>query len=313
MSILVSGSLVYDHIMNFPDSFRRHIMPEQIHILNVCFVVNKLERSWGGTAGNIAYTIKLLGAKPLIVSVIGKNGKEYMAYLKKRGISGKYIFYNNKQLTASAYITTDVDDNQITAFYGGPSNSAKEISISKVEEKINLALVSPTRKDIMMRHMEECAKKKIKTVFDPGQQITAFSGNELKKMISLAHFVIGNDYEIELVQKVTGWDNKKILNHAKNLIITLGERGSIIMTHDKRKVRVGVCKPKSLDDPTGAGDAYRAGFFTGYEQGLDLKTCGQMGAVASSYAIETYGTQEHFFTKAGFCERYKKTFGQELK
>lgn len=313
MSILVSGSLVYDHIMNFPDSFKRHIMPEQIHILNVCFVVNKLERSWGGTAGNIAYTMRLLGAKPLIVSAVGKDGKEYCAYLKKQGISDKYISHNNKQLTASAYITTDADDNQITAFYGGHSNPTQKISISKVKEKINLALVSPTRKDIMIRHMEECAKKKIKTVFDPGQQITVFSKKELQKMISLAHFVIGNDYEVKLIQKITGWDNKKILNHANHLIITLGERGSLIMTRNKKKVKVGVCKPKSLDDPTGAGDAYRAGFFTGYENGLDLKTCGQIGAVASSYAIETYGTQEHFFTKSEFCERYKKSFNEELK
>jgi adenosine kinase len=313
MSILVSGSLVYDHIMNFPDSFKNHIMPEQMHILNVCFMVDKLERSWGGTAGNIAFTMKMLGAEPLLLSVLGKDGRDYLEYMKDFGINTKYVLSDKKRVTASAYITTDADDNQIIAFFGGPLALAKEKSIREtIKEKFSLAIISPTDKEVMAQHLKECKEMGVKTIFDPGQQITAFSEIELKKMISQSEFVIGNDYEIKLLQERTGWSDEEILQNARVLITTLGERGSIIKTAEGETVSAGVCPPLSFDDPTGAGDAYRAGFFVGYEKGLDWKTCAQMGAVAASYAIETYGTQEHKFTKEEFCQRYKKTFKAEL-
>ncbi|KKP59253.1 MAG: Sugar kinase [Candidatus Magasanikbacteria bacterium GW2011_GWC2_34_16] len=313
MSILVSGSLVYDHIMNFPDSFKNHIMPEQIHILNVCFMVDKLERSWGGTAGNIAFTLKMLGGEPVVVSAVGKDGKDYVDYLRLCGIDAKNILTDDKQLTASAYITTDADDNQITAFYNGPLDLAKNISVRNLGNELAVALISPTHKEVMAQHLKECAELGIKAVFDPGQQMTAFSEIELKKMINQAYFVIGNDYEIKMLQTKTGWDAEELLKNTKVLITTLGERGSVIATADGEQIEVGICPPLSFDDPTGAGDAYRAGFFFGYEKGFDWKTCGQMGAVAASYAIETFGTQEHNFTKEEFRERYKKTFNEEIK
>lgn len=313
MAILVSGSLVYDHIMNFPDSFKNHILPDQLHILNVCFMVDKLERSWGGTAGNIAFTMKMLGGEPLVLSVLGKDGRDYLEYLKESGIKTNYILSDKKQSTASAYITTDADDNQITGFFGGPLGQAKERKISEVvKEKFSLAIISPTDKEVMMQHLKECKEMGIKTVFDPGQQITAFNEIELKKMVSQADFVIGNDYEIKLLSDRTGWSEKEILENTEFLVITLGEQGSIIKTAEGETITAGICPPLSFDDPTGAGDAYRAGFFVGYEKGKDLKTCGQMGAVAASYAIETYGTQEHKFTPAEFCERYEKTFKEKI-
>jgi len=313
MSILVSGSLSYDHIMNFPDSFKNHIMPEQIHILNVCFMVDKLERSWGGTGGNIAFTMKMLGGEPLLLSVLGKDGSDYLKYMKDFGIKTDYIISDTRLATASAFITTDADDNQITAFFGGPLSLAKDKKIvDVVKEKYNLALISPTDKDVMVQHIKECKEMGVKAIFDPGQQITAFSEIELKKMISQAEFVIGNDYEIKLLQDRTGWNEEEILKNTNVLITTLGEKGSIVKTADGETVTAGVCPPMSFDDPTGAGDAYRAGFFVGYEQGLDWKTCAQMGAVAASYAIETYGTQEHKFNKQEFCERYEKAFGEKL-
>lgn len=309
MSILVSGSLVYDHIMNFPDSFKNHILPDQLHILNVCFMVDKLERSWGGTAGNIAFTMKMLGGEPLVLSVLGKDGRDYLEYLKESGIKTDYILSDKKQSTASAYITTDVDDNQITGFFGGPLGQAKEHKIAEVvKEKFDLAIIAPTDKEVMMHHLKECKEMGVKTVFDPGQQTTAFSEIELKKMISESEFVIGNDYEIKLLQDRTGWSEKEILENTEYLIITLGEKGSVIKTAQGETITAGVCSPLSFDDPTGAGDAYRAGFFVGYEKGKDLKTCAQMGAVAASYAIETYGTQQHKFTKQEFCERYENIF-----
>ncbi len=309
MAILVTGSLVYDHIMNFPDSFKNHILPDQLHILNVCFMVDKLERSWGGTAGNIAFTMKMLGGEPLVLSVLGKDGRDYLEYFKESKIKTDYILSDKKQTTATAYITTDADDNQITGFFGGPLGQAKEKKIvDVVKEKFSLAIISPTDKEVMIQHLKECKEMGVKTVFDPGQQVTAFNEIELKKMISQADFVIGNDYEIKLLQDRTGWNEEEILKNTEFLITTLGEQGSVIKTAQGETITAGVCAPLSFDDPTGAGDAYRAGFFVGYEHGKDLKTCAQMGAVAASYAIEAYGTQEHKFTKQEFCERYERTF-----
>ncbi|MBU0545867.1 carbohydrate kinase family protein [Patescibacteria group bacterium] len=312
MSIVISGSLVHDHIMNFPDSFKNHIMPDQIHILNVSFIVDKLERSWGGTAGNIAYTMKLLGADPLIVSGVGKDGEEYLNHFKKYGMSTKYILEDKKQMTASAHITTDADDNQITAFFGGPLDLARDIEITAMRESLTLALISPTHKDTMIKHMLDAREKGVKAVFDPGQQITAFNEAELKKMISLAHFVIGNDYEMKLLQEKTGWDAQEILKNTKVLITTLGEKGSVIVTSEGETTEATCCAPQSYDDPTGAGDAYRAGFFVGFEQGYPFKTCAQMGSTAASYAIETFGTQAHEFTEKEFCDRYEKAFDEKI-
>ena len=312
MAIIVSGSLVYDHIMNFPDSFKNHIMPEQIHILNVCFMVDKVEKSWGGTAGNIAYTIKMLGGDPLLVSAVGKDGGDYLKHFKKNEIGTEYIKMDEKQLTASAFITTDADDNQITAFFNGPLGLAQEVELAAVKKDVKLALISPTHKDTMIKHMLDCKERGFKTVFDPGQQITAFSDVELKKMISAAYFVVGNDYEIKLLQERTGWDASEILKNTKVLITTLGERGSVVSTSEGEIVEAGSCAPNSFDDPTGAGDSYRAGFFVGYEMGRDWKTCAQMGGVAASYAIETFGTQEFNFSKEEFCARYEKAFGEKI-
>ncbi|EKD43463.1 MAG: hypothetical protein ACD_72C00262G0005, partial [uncultured bacterium] len=264
MAILVSGSLVYDHIMNFPDSFKNHIMPEQLHILNVCFMVDKLERSWGGTAGNIAYNVQMLGGEPLLVSVLGKDSRDYVEYLQKCGIKTDYVLIDKNQNTASANITTDVDDNQITAFFGGPLGQAKNQRLADfVKEKYNLTIVCPTDKEVMIQHVKESKEMGIKVIFDPGQQTPAFSGTELKQMISAADFVIGNDYEMKLIQERTEWSEKEILENTKCLIMTLGEKGSVIKTSEGEVVEVGVCAPLSVDDPTGAGDAYRAGFFVG--------------------------------------------------
>jgi len=310
MAILVSGSLVYDHIMNFPDSFKNHILPDQIHILNVCFMVDRLERSWGGTGGNIAFNIKSLGADPILVSAVGSDGRDYVNHLARHGLKTEQILVDQKRLTASAYITTDADDNQLTAFYNGPLDLAREVDVDKIEG-VSLAMISPTHKEVMKKHLKVYSEKKIKTVFDPGQQIAAFSEIELQQMISQSYFVIGNDYEIKFLQERTGWGTKEILNNAKVLITTLGERGSIVTTSDGEEVEIGACAPRSFDDPTGAGDAYRAGFFVGYEAGYNWKTCGQIGAVMASYAIEIYGTQVEF-TKEDFATRYEQAFKEKI-
>lgn len=312
MSILVSGSLAYDHIMNFQDRFKNHIVLENIHILNVSFPVDKMKRSWGGTAGNIAYNIKLLGEDPIIVSAVGKDGDRYLRRLRDLGIKTGYIIKDNGIFTASCYVTTDMDDNQISAFYNGPSFLASKINIAKIKEQMKLAIISPMKKEIMLKQIEQCRRLGIKVVFDPGQQITDFSSANLRKAINSAYFVIGNDYEIKLMEKRSGWTKKDILKKAHTLITTLGAHGSLIENRSGQKIKTKACPPKKNIDPTGAGDAYRGGFFAGYEKGFDLRICMEMGSVTASYAVETPGTQDYFFTKKDFVRRYKKTFDKKL-
>lgn len=310
--MFISGSLVHDYIMNFPDAFRRHILPDQIHILNLSFMVDTLERSWGGTAGNIAYTVKLLGGEPSVVSALGKDGQDYQAHCKAHGISDEHIFVDDKQFTATAYITTDVDNNQIAAFYPGPLKKAADIDARDILKAGDIAIIAATQKEAMMRHVRDAAAAGMRVVFDPGQQMTAFSAAELKDMIERSEFVIGNDYEIKLMEDRTGWGAKEILHACRVLITTLGERGSVVSTRDGALIEIPPCPPQSCDDPTGAGDAYRAGFFVGVQQDFDYAVCGRMGSTAASYAIETPGTQAHAFTKEAFCDRYEKTFGDPL-
>ncbi|MFA4830842.1 MAG: carbohydrate kinase family protein [Patescibacteria group bacterium] len=311
MTILISGTIAYDFIMDFPDSFKNHILPDQIHILNVCFTVDKLHKNYGGTAANIAHTVKLLGGEPIVFSPMGTDGKDYLDYLNKKGINTNYIIIAKEKLTGSAHITTDKDDNQITAFYNGAHSEAAKLNISDVKEKIDFALISPTQKDAMVKHAKECYDLKIPFVFDPGQQIPALSPQELMAAIGQAKFLIGNDYEMKLIEEKTGWDGHEMLNHVGVLITTLGSKGSIITTKNKI-LEIMPCQPRSTDDPTGAGDAYRAGFFTAYVNGHDLKTCGQVGSVAATYAVENYGTQNHRFTLKEFEGRYRETYGETI-
>jgi len=312
MSILISGSLAYDYIMDFPDSFKNHILPEQIHILNVCFVVDQLNKNYGGCAGNIAYSMKLFGEEPIIFAPLGKDASDYLEYFKKLGLNTNYIPVSKEKMTSSAHITTDRDDNQIIAYYNGAADEAINLNVNEVKEKIDLAIIAPTKKEAMIKHAKECYDKKIPFVFDPSHQLTAFTSQELMMVIGQSTFYIGNDYELKLTEEKTGWDINELLNHVGTVIITKGEQGSVVLTKDK-KIEVGVCPAQSVDDPTGAGDAYRAGFFSAYAKGMDLKTCAQVGAVASTYTVEAYGTQTHQFTIEEFKNRFEKAFGSELK
>jgi adenosine kinase len=309
--IIISGSLVYDHIMNFPDSFKNHILPDKVHMLNVSFVVDRLQKSWGGTAGNIAYTAKMLGADPFIISALGSDSREYIEHFNSKEINTSGIVLDDKQPTASAYITTDADDNQITAFFGGPLSRANEYALATNVKAGQIMIVSPTDKRVMIEHVIDAANMGLQVVFDPGQQITAFTDVELKQMISRAKFLIGNDYEMHIMHERTGMDDNAMLETVAAIITTLGAEGSVIKTKDQT-IAVPPCMPDSVDDPTGAGDAYRAGFFTGIALGYSLQICGQMGSVAASYAIETYGTQAHEFTKDEFSERYEKTYKEKI-
>ncbi len=296
MSIIVTGALAFDHIMTFPDKFKNHIMPEKIHVLNVSFAVDSFKRNYGGNAGNIAYGIKMLGSEPIIISAIGKDGKEYLQYLTALGIRTNNIVVNTKLNTASCFITTDLDDNQITAFYKGASTSnIKTINTGNNPHTISVAIIAPNNAKIMLRQIEEFSQLGIKIAFDPGQQITSFNCSNLRKAIASSYFVLGNDYEISLMEKISKWTKKQMLKKTEVLVTTLGNKGSLIET-STNSIRVKANKVKVVD-PTGAGDAYRAGFFVSYEKGLSLKECAESGSLLASYAVGTQGTQKYSINK----------------
>lgn len=311
MSILISGSLAYDYIMDFPDSFRNHILPDKTHLINLSFVIPALKKEFGGCAGNIAYTVKLLGGGPIVLAPLGSDGAAYRTHCQRHKISARYMPLAKNHLTSSAHITTDKEDNQIAAFHVGAGFEADQLSVHKVKEKIALALIAPTKKEAMIKHSKECAERRIPIVFDPGQQLTALSGQELMLLIGQAQFLIANDYEMSLIEKKTGWNMAELLKHTPTVITTLGEKGSLIRTKDEI-FEIKPCPPRSVDDPTGAGDAYRAGFFTAYVKGLNLQICGQVGSVAATYAVERYGTQNHRFTIKEFKKRYEETYRQVI-
>jgi adenosine kinase len=310
-NILISGSLAYDYIMDFPDSFKHHILPEHIHMLNVSFVVDKLEKNIGGCAGNIGYTMNLLEGSPLVFGPLGTDGEEYLKHFKTLNIDTSYMPISKNVLSSSAYITTDKDDNQINAFYPGAGNEATDLHVADVNPKPTFAIIGPTKKEAMVQHAKECYDEHIPFCFDPGQQITVLSPQELMAAIGQSTMLIGNDYEMKMIEKKTGWDKNELFEHVEVVITTLGDKGSVIATKNEI-FEIQPCSPTSIEDPTGAGDSYRAGFFTAYAAGKDLKTCGQVGSVAAVYAVEKYGTQNHAFDIVEFGERYERTYGSTI-
>lgn len=311
MNIFVSGSMAYDRIMDFPGRFQDHIMPDKIHILNVCFTVNGMQEKLGGTAGNIAYTLALLGEKPTLVATIGKDYATYFSWLQQNGIATESLTIVPEEFTAGAYITTDQSDNQITGFNPGAMKASAAFDISAADPKQTIGIIAAGNLNDMAGHADMYREQGIPFICDPGQSLTAWSGDALKKWISGATILITNDYELELVMKMTGLKREELHALTGTVITTLGDQGSLIATRDGEVV-VPVARVENVVDPTGAGDAYRAGLIKGMIMGKSLPVAGKMGAVASAYAIENYGTQEHRFTWDAFAERYEKSFGEPL-
>ncbi|MBI2018260.1 carbohydrate kinase family protein [Candidatus Daviesbacteria bacterium] len=319
--ITVTGSLAFDHIMDFPGKFSDHIMPDKIHQINLSFLVNTLQKQKGGTAGNIAYNLALLQSPVSILGAAGSDFAEYGNFLKNAGVDISKIKILEGETTSSAYIMTDSSDNQISAFYPGAMTKNSQLSL---EGNPTLVVISPNDPKSMVKFTKECQDAKIPYMLDPGMQLPTLNTEELKSMINGATILIGNDYEIELLMSKLPPEARlarggkcqmsNLLENAQVVITTLGEKGSVIETKDE-KIATSPAAPRNdtgVVDPTGAGDAYRAGFLAGYSRGLNLKTCGQMGSVAACYAIEKYGTSNHTFTIQEFCERYKENFGGEL-
>lgn len=311
MKIFVYGSMAYDRIMDFPGRFADHILPNKIHILNVCFTVNSLVEKFGGTAGNIAYTLRLLEEKPIIIATIGKDYHSYFEWLKKNDIPTEGIKIIEEEYTASAYITTDKSDNQITGFNPGAMKYPSNYDFNEAIPEKSICIIAPGNIQDMKRYAEILRTKGVAYICDPGQSITQWNGDELRDWINGSFILISNDYEMELIMKVTGLDKKGLLTLTKTIITTLGEKGSIVSNHD-HDIFIPAAKVSDIIDPTGAGDAYRAGLLKGIVMGKDIETSAKIGAICAAYAVERYGTQEHSFSYEEFLTRYRDNFGDDL-
>jgi adenosine kinase len=306
--IAVTGSVAFDTIMLFPGRFSDHILPDKTHLINVSFLVNRLERRRGGTAANIAHTLALLGERPLLCAAVGSDFTEYGAALSRTGVDTSAVLGCDDVPTASCFITTDHDDNQITAFFPGAMARAADIDLRSYED-VEHVVVAPDSPDGMAAHIAQSREMGVKLVFAPAQQIPAISDATLGAGLDAAWLVVGNDYELELVRNRTGRSVEAIAEHAV-VALTQGARGSQIH-HGADVVEVPAVPPRAVVDPTGAGDAYIAGLLVGLRRGLDLQGAGRMGALAATYAVEEHGPQAHRFTPAEFSARHRKAFGTE--
>jgi adenosine kinase len=308
MQIFVSGSLAYDRIMDFPGRFVDHILPEKIHILNVCFMVNGLRERFGGTAGNIAYNLALLREKPVILATAGKDFGPYREWLTKLGLPLDGIKEILEEFTAGAYITTDLADNQITGFNPGAMKHRSEYRFDRVDPAAALAIVAPGSLEDMLTYTREYKARGVPYIFDPGQSIPAWGGAALREMTGGALGLIVNDYELEMYQQKTGMVLEDILGLTPTLITTQGDRGSCWRTLARREDFPAV-PPRRVSDPTGAGDAYRAGLLKGLAFRLSWPEAIRLGAVLASFCVEEQGTQEHRVEVQQFRERYQQNFG----
>jgi adenosine kinase len=307
MSALICGSFAYDTIMVFPDQFKNHILPDKVHMLNVAFLVPELRREFGGCAGNIAYNLKLLGDEPLAMGTVGDDFAPYADWMDKQGISRQHVHAKSAQYTAQAFITTDMDDNQITAFHPGAMNLAHETAISEASD-IKLAIVAPDGRDGMIQHAQQLTDANIPFIFDPGQGLPMFDGEDLMQFAEQATYIALNDYEAQLFQDRTGLTAEEIATHVEALIITRGSEGSYIYTDGKR-MDIPCAKAEQVVDPTGCGDAYRAGLIHGILQGKDWETTGRIASLMGAIKIAQHGTQNHHFTPADFAQAYTANFG----
>ena len=306
---LICGSVAYDTILVFPDHFKTHILPDKIHMLNVAFMVPEMRREWGGCAANIAYGLKLLGDAGFIMATAGRDFEPYRQRMLSLGLALDYIKVIDESFTGQAFITTDLDDNQITAFHPGAMQYAHANTVSDASGAgIALGIVAPDGRQGMIDHAAQFAAAGIPFIFDPGQGMPMFGAAELKVFIDQATWVTLNDYEWELMQQKTGMMVSDVLAKARALIVTRGAEGSTIHTQD-RTYTIPAATPKAVVDPTGCGDAYRAGLIHGLLRGLDWETTGRVASLMGAMKIESRGPQNHVFTKADFDKRYQENFG----
>ncbi len=311
MKTLICGSMAYDTIMVFKDHFKKHILPEQIHILNVAFLVPEMRREYGGCAGNIAYNLQMLGGQPLIMATVGDDFGPYATRLTKLGLPQTHIKHVEGNFTGQAFITTDLDDNQITAFHPG-AMSMSHLNHIKDAHEATLAIVSPDGRDGMLKHSRELAEAGIPFVFDPGQGMPMFSGDELLEMVELSNYVTLNDYEAKMLQEKTGKSLADIAQRVSALIVTMGGDGSMVHA-DGKHIAIPTPKAKAIVDPTGCGDAYRAGLLYGIQAGWDWETSGRLASLMGSLKIASRGGQNHRHSRDEVMALFKQHFGFDIK
>ncbi len=302
MNIIVSGSLAYDRIMTFPGKFSDHILPGKLHVLNVSFTVDGMVEKLGGTAGNIAYALSLLEEKPIVLATVGQDYQRYFEWLRQNGIARDGIKVIEDEFTASAYITTDRSDNQITSFNPGAMKYPSSFDFDRRPPGESLAIIAAGNLEDMMTYSLACRERGIDCIFDPGQSLPMWSREDLVRCITGARLLISNDYELELIMSSTGLDRERLLQRTGIIITTLGEMGSRVVTADG-ELTIPAARPRTVADPTGAGDAYRAGLIKGLVQGKGIRECALMASVCASFAVESYGTQEYRFSPDEFRER----------
>jgi adenosine kinase len=310
-SALICGSMAFDTIMVFQDRFKNHILPDKIHMLNVSFLVPQMRREFGGCAGNIAFNLALLGDRGYPMATVGQDFGPYADWMKRTGVPADYVKVIDSEHTAQAFITTDMDDNQLTAFHPG---AMQHSHLNRVPTGANIAIgiVAPDGRDGMVQHAAQFASAGIPFIFDPGQGLPMFSGDDLRAFIKQATWVTLNDYEWQLVKERTGLSAQEIASQVRALIVTQGGKGSAIYTEGK-EIQIPAAKPASIVDPTGCGDAYRAGLLHGLLHGLDWETTGRIASLLGAIKIEARGTQNHKFSKDEFESRYRENFGTSLK
>ena len=310
MSALICGSFAYDNIMVFHGQFKNHILPDKVHILNVSFLVPEMRREFGGCAGNIAYNLKLLGGDPLPMGTVGKDFEPYADWMDRYGINRQHLRVIDDEFTGQAFITTDIDDNQITAFHPGAMGHSHLNRVADAEG-VTIGIVSPDGRDGMIEHAAQFAEAGIPFIFDPGQGMPMFAGDELMTFVDQATWVTLNDYEAQLLEERTGRGLEELADQVKALIVTLGAKGSRIYT-DSRRIDIPAADTETLNDPTGCGDAYRAGLLYGLMHELDWELTGRIAALMGAIKIECPGTQNHQFTLADFQQRLRDNFGVNL-
>ncbi|MEM9554344.1 MAG: carbohydrate kinase family protein [Acidobacteriota bacterium] len=307
--VLVTGSLAFDQIMVFPGDFKDHILPEKLHVINISFLVSEMRRQRGGCAGNIAYTLAMLGHDPRIVATGGHDFDDYRAWLVDKGVDVSAIEIIAEEMTASCFITSDQSDNQITGFFPGAMASAGELSLAeRAGERAVVAIVAPDDPAAMARHCREAREAGIPFLFDPSFQVTAMDGETLAAAAEGAAMLVVNDYELAVFEQKTGKKGAELFELVDMVGVTLGGEGAKLLLPDT-EVPIPAAKIAGLVDPTGAGDAWRGGFVAGLLRGHDLEVCGRMGSVASAYAVEQNGTQSHGYTADDFAARYAENFG----
>jgi len=310
MHTLICGSIAYDTIMVFNDHFKNHILPEKIHILNVAFLVPDMRREFGGCAGNIAYNLQMIGGAPLIMATVGDDYQPYDQRLQKLNLAQTHVRPVRDTFTAQAFITTDLADNQITAFHPGAMNFSHQNHVTDAQD-VSLGIIAPDGRDGMVQHAREFHAAGIPFLFDPGQGLPMYNGEELLDFIDKADYVAVNDYEGQLLQERTGCTLEALAKLVKGLVVTKGAEGSVIYANGQQ-IEIPCVKPEAMVDPTGCGDAYRAGLLYGIANDLDWQTTGQLGSLMGALKIAQRGGQNHSFNRDEINQRYFEAFGSRI-